>query len=147
MARRAGLVCALLAVTWGIVLLVGAFTVPVYRGATVSVPCPGCAPIVEDRARTLVAVNGPSVALPVGVPLFAALAVSALLTIRAATGSGIASLAAWLLVVVLGVFTLAAMFSIGLYVLPSVLLLAGAAALVPSAPRTPTAPAAGAARG
>ncbi|MCC6237518.1 MAG: hypothetical protein IT299_08075 [Dehalococcoidia bacterium] len=135
MRERLWLVCVAAAVAWGVLLLVAAVVVPVYRGTSISVPCPGCPAVEASETRTLVEVNGPRVLVPVAAPLLAALTVGTLLLIRGATGSSIASLAAWLLVVLLGVFALLAMSSIGTYVLPSVLLLAVAALLAPRAPR------------
>lgn len=135
MRERLWLVCVAAAVGWGVVLLAGAWLAPVYRGVSVSVACPGCPPVQTTEMRTLVEVNGPAVLVPVAVPLLAALTVGTLLLLRGATGSSRASLAAWLLIVVLGVFTFLAMFSIGTYVLPSVALLAFAALLAPRGPR------------
>lgn len=127
--------CVVAATAWGVVLLVGAWVAPVYRGVSASVPCPGCPLVRTTEMRTLVEVNGPQVLIPVAVPLLAALTVGTLLMLRGATGSSVASLGAWLLIVVLGVFALISMFSIGTYVLPSVLLLSLAALTAPGSPR------------
>lgn len=135
MRGRVWLVCVAVAVAWGVVLLVGAFVVPVYRGTSTSVPCPGCPPVETTESRTLVEVNGLGVLVPVAAPLFAALTVGTLLLLRGATGSTMASLGAWLAILVLGVFAAIAMFSIGRYVVPSVLLLVLAALFAPRAPR------------
>lgn len=133
MRTRLWLVCVVAAVAWGVVLLAAAFVAPVYRGTSMTVPCAGCPAVETQETRTLVEVNGPRVLLPVAVPLLGALTVGTLLLIRGATGSAAASFAAWLVVVVLGVFVLLAMFSVGTYMLPSVALLVVAALFAPRA--------------
>jgi hypothetical protein len=130
MRNRLALGLSIAAALWGVVLLVGAFTFPAYRGISVTVPCPGCPPIERPtETRTLVAMNGPGVLVPVGAPLATAVAAIVLLRSRRVAGSCRAYAAAWVLIVLLWLFTLAAMFSIGVFVLPASVLLTAAAAL------------------
>ncbi len=50
--NKSALTCSILAVAWGMVLVVGALTFPVYQGRTITVACPGCPLIVEvDASR------------------------------------------------------------------------------------------------
>jgi hypothetical protein len=113
----------MLAALWSASLIVAAFFAPAYRGVTTSVPCAGCQPVIEQESRTLVEMNGLGVLIPVALPLATSGAVAAFLA--RARGSGRSALfAAWAAVGLLGLFALLALFSIGMFVVPTVLLLA-----------------------
>ena len=125
------------AVAWGVVLLVGAATLPAYSGTSVSVACPGCPEVRSERTtQTLLQVNGPGVLLPVGFPLV----VSALVTITLWRGRP-SKAAAWVLIGLLWPFTLAAIFSIGTFLAPATLLLTLAAVLSRTRPTPSASPA------
>ena len=80
MRNKSALTCSILAVAWGMVLVVGALTFPVYQGRTITVACPGCPLIVEvDASRTLVEVSGGGVLVAVSLPLVLAAASTLLL--------------------------------------------------------------------
>jgi hypothetical protein len=125
MQRRVALGLSMAAVVWGVALVVGTATFPAYSGTSVSVACPGCPQVRSELpAQTLIEVNGPSVLIPVGLPLVVAALVALVLW------SGRPSMvAAWVLITLLWLFTLLAMFSIGTFIVPSALLLTLAAAL------------------
>jgi hypothetical protein len=115
-------------------LVVAAFTVPSYSGESCQVT-PGAAPTCNSSlSQTLFAVNGWWVVeLLIGVTLLAALALWALHLRCSKRGTG-ASTAATCCIVALAAFSVVTGFSIGLFVLPVVILLAASAALTPPAP-------------
>ena len=123
MRRKIALSLAVAAVLWGLVLLGGALTLPVYGGTTTTVACPGCPAVSESSTRTLVEVNGAGVLVVVALPLVVSLVVAVALWRRASRAG------AWVLVVLLWLFTLLALASIGMFVAPAALLLTTALAL------------------
>ena len=82
----------------------------------------------------MVAVNGLGVLGPVGIPLLISAVVWFALHRKCSRGGPIAGYVAWTLVAVLALGCLVAAASIGLLIVPVVLLLGRAAALTPSAP-------------
>ena len=82
----------------------------------------------------MVAVNGLGVLVPVGIPLLISAFVWFALHRKCSRGGPIAEYLAWTLVTVLALGCLVAAASIGLLVVPVVLLLGRAAAITPSAP-------------
>jgi hypothetical protein len=100
---------------WAALLLVGALTVPLYSDGT-----------------TLVEANGTGVLYAVAVPAGLALVAYAGLHLKCARGSAAGAGLATAAIVLLGIFTLLAMASIGLFVLPATLLLLVAARLTPA---------------
>ncbi len=123
MRRKVVLGLSLAAIAWSVALLVGAATLPFYSGTRVSVDCPGCPEVVSElETRTLLEVNGPGVLLVVGVPLGVSLLVAVTLW------SGRPSVPAWVLIALLWLFSLVAVLSIGMFVMPAALLLTLAAA-------------------
>jgi len=111
------------AVLWGLVLIAGALTLPVYTGTTASVACAGCEVVFETSTRTLVEVNGAGVLVVVALPLVIALLITFALWRRASR------VGAWVLVALLWLFTLLAIASIGVFVAPAALLLTVAVAI------------------
>lgn len=108
---RIALVAAL---AWCLVLLVGGFTFPVYgtSSSSASIDASGSATSTEvTSTATLVQVNGVTAAVVLGIPLVATLLVWALLHWRSRA-------AAWVVTAVLGVLTILALMSVGLFVLP-----------------------------
>src|SRR5215211_1474951 len=123
MRRKLALGLAAAAVLWGLALLVGALTLPVYSGMSTSVACPGCPAVSERSTSTLVEVNGAGVLLVVALPLVISLLVGAALWRRASLAG------AWVLVGLTWLFTFLTMVSIGMFVAPAALLLTIATAL------------------
>jgi hypothetical protein len=127
------------AVAWALALVVAAFTVPAYSGeGCEAVPgaVPTCGPL---PSQTLFAVNGWWVVeLLLAVALVAAIALWAL-HMRCSRRSTGATTAATCCIVGLAAFSIVTGFSIGLFVLPVVLLLTASAWLTPpsEAPRDP----------
>jgi hypothetical protein len=113
-------------VLWGLALVAGAFVVPVYSGETAS-----SSGVIAHSSATLVAVNGLWIAGLVAVP--AVLAVCAWLGLQRACahGSRAGRVLAWACVALLAVFAVLGAASIGMFVLPAVLLLAAGARLTP----------------
>jgi hypothetical protein len=130
MRGTAALALSLAAVLWGAVLLGGAVTFPLYSGGSTTAQCADCVPSVQtESTATLVEVNGRGVLIVVGIPLAFALVTTGLLWRRLIGGSRVAYLSAWVLIGLLAIFTFLAMFSIASFIVPSVLLLVGAALL------------------
>jgi multisubunit Na+/H+ antiporter MnhG subunit len=124
------------AVAWATALVVVAFTVPSYSGESCQVT-PGGAPTCSSASQTLFAVNGWWVVeLLVGVTLVAAIALWAL-HMRCSRPSTGATTAATCCIVGLFAFSVVSGFSIGLFVLPVVLLLTASARLTPAAAARP----------
>lgn len=112
---------------WGLALVAAAFLAPVYSGQTSS-----STGDVAKTSSTLVGQNGLWVIVPAAVPAALALLVWFGLQRKCSRGSRLGTYLAWGAVVVLAVFAVVAAASIGLFVLPAVLLLAAAAAMTPT---------------
>lgn len=107
---RTASLAMLLATSYGAALIVGGFVAPLYE--TTSVSPSG---VVKDGTDTLVGVNGLGVVIVLGVPLVMTLAVGWALWHGSRRG---AISVAWALTGLLGVLNVAAMLSIGVFVLP-----------------------------
>lgn len=107
--------------------MAAAFLVPAYSGQTSS-----STGDVAKTSSTLVGQNGLWVIAPVAVPVVLALLVWFGLHRKCSRGSRLGAYLAWGSVGVLAVFGVVAAASIGLFVLPAVVLLAAAAALTPA---------------
>jgi hypothetical protein len=118
-----------LAFGWGLALTAAAFVLPVYSSSASSAPSGGS---VASASSTLVQVNGLGVLAPVGLPALIAAVIWFALHRKCSRGSRVAGHAAWALIWLLVAFCLAAFASIGMFVVPTAALLAGAAALTPS---------------
>jgi hypothetical protein len=118
----------LLAFGWGIALLAAAFALPVYSSSVSSAP----SGVSVASPATLVQVNGLGVLAPVGLPALIAAVIWFALHRKCSRGSRAGNYAAWALVWLLVAFCLVAIASIGAFVVPAAVLLAGAAALTPS---------------
>ena len=103
-------VALLLAAVWGLGLIVAGFVVPMYRTTSESTTGE-----VTYGSDTLVGVNGPGVVVVLAVPFVLTVLVGCALLLRAHRG---ALLAAWTLTVMLAMFTLLTMMSIGFFVVP-----------------------------
>jgi hypothetical protein len=123
---------------WGVALVVGAFTVPVYEGTMSS------ATEVDGHTRvstahttaTLVDENGLRVVVLIAIPALIAAVVWWALRRKCAGLSTRAGRAAWTLTGLLLAFSVLTGFTIGAAILPAALALVGACALTPSAPRS-----------
>jgi hypothetical protein len=118
---------ALSALCWSAFLVSSAFWAPLYEGQTAT-----SGGMVTRTSVTLVGVNGPRAALLLGVPLLLTLAAAIALHFRCASGSRTGTGAARLAICLLVVLTLLGAASIGMYVVPGVLLLVAAARLTPA---------------
>lgn len=112
---------------WSAMLVGGAFLVPMYGSSSTSSTGPQ-----SSGSLTLVAVNGLRVLIPVGVPLVVATLVWVALHRRCSRGGRVGGYVAWTCIAVLGAFCVVALFSIGILVVPVVVLLACAASRTPS---------------
>lgn len=118
-----------LAFGWGIALLAAAFALPVYSSSVSSAPSGVSVP---SASSTLVQANGLGVLVPVGLPALIAAVIWFALHRKCSRGSRAGGYAAWALIWLLVAFCLVAVASIGMFVFPAAVLLAGAAALTPS---------------
>jgi hypothetical protein len=132
-----------LAALWSIGLLVAAVVAPAYQSSSsssVSVSAGSSSDTVDDgqvhttSTSTLVEVNGTGVLVVVGVPLLAVGAVTASLWRRRASGKRGVGPFAWTVVALVSLFTLVAMLSIGIFVVPVTGLLILACVFVLGAP-------------
>ena len=110
------------AFAWGVALIVAAFVAPAY---SVDVGPGG-----QQTTTTLVDENGLAVLVVVAVPAVIAAIVWAVLHRHRTTGRSAG--AAWVLVALLGAFSVLSLASIGVFILPVVVMLALAAKLTPS---------------
>jgi cytochrome bd-type quinol oxidase subunit 2 len=128
------------AAVWCALLFVGAVTLPAYTGATTRFDSQG-REVETSTTATLFEINGPWVLVLLTVPVVAVALIALLLHLR--PRHRVAGVAAWVVVGALGLFTLAAMLTIGSFIAPVTLALAIATALTPPQPSAmPTAPAA-----
>jgi uncharacterized membrane protein len=112
---------------WSSSLVVAAVTVPFYSGPTETGSTTVGGPTVTtfgSSTATFVAVNGARVLLPLSLPLVAVIVVAMLLLRRRARGAGGPGPWATGTVVLLGGLAFLAMWTIGPFVLPVVILLA-----------------------
>lgn len=114
---------------WSAALVAAAFVLPVYGASETS-----SAGTHSSASLTLVAVNGPGVLIPAGIPLLISATVWVVLHHECSHGGSIARYVAWALVMMLALGCLIGLASIGLFVVPVALLLARAAALTPPGP-------------
>jgi hypothetical protein len=114
------------ALVWSALLVVGALVLPAYGTSSQSATtdtgtgAASTAPVTTGT-ETLVGVNGPGVLVVVGIPLIVTMLVAAALAFRRRR-------LGWVLTSVLGFFTLLAMMSIGIFILPTTLALVVACA-------------------
>jgi hypothetical protein len=114
------------AVVWSALLVVGALVLPAYGTSSQSATldtgtgAASTAPVTTGT-ETLVGVNGEGVLVVVGIPLVVTLLVGAALAFRRRR-------IGWVLTSVLGLFTLLAMLSIGIFIVPTTLALVVACA-------------------
>ena len=118
---------ALSALCWSALVVGSAFWAQAYDGETTT-----SGGTVMRTSATLVGVNSPRAALLLGVPLALALAAAVALHFRCARGSRAGTAVAWLAICLLVALTLLGAASIGIYVVPTVLLLVAAARLTPA---------------
>ena len=112
------------AVAWGLVLVAAGFFVPVYGGSLIS-----STGVVKSTTSTLVEVNGVWVVAPLVVPVVLASLGWFGLHRKCSRGARAGAYLAWGCVTALGTFSVVAAASIGLFIVPAVLLLAAAAKL------------------
>ena len=120
----ASTVALVLAAVYSAGLVAAGFVVPFYSGVSVS-----SAGYVVTGSATLVDENGLGVIVVLALPLLVTLLVAVALSMRARPAAALA----WTLVALLAIFTLLAMMSIGLFILPVTIALVVACA---TAPRT-----------
>lgn len=99
--RRGELIALVVAIGWAAALAVAAFIAPLYEGG-----------------GTLVEVNGPSVAITAAVPLILSVATAVALGLRGRMAR--AGILAWTLTILCALFSLVALLSIGIFILPVV---------------------------
>ncbi|RMB58782.1 hypothetical protein [Tessaracoccus antarcticus] len=134
--RRGERIALAIALIWAGVLLVGAFTVPVYGGEGAD-----STGAVTQRALTLVGVNGASGVVVAAVPFLLALGTAFALWLRGSSPG--AGPVAWTLTILSAVFSMVSILSIGLFAIPVVACLLAACTVhgrTPSAPVTMTPP-------
>lgn len=112
---------------WSAALVGAAFLLPMYGSSSTS-----SSGAQSSGSSTLVAVNGLGVLIPVGVPLIIAALVWVALHHKCSRGGRVGSYVAWACIAVLFAFCVVALFSIGILVVPVVVLLACAASRTPS---------------
>ena len=131
---RVPLATLLLATVYGVALIVAGFVAPAYQSDGLS-----SSGEVTHSADTLVGVNGRGVVFVLAVPLVATLLVGCALWLHSRRG---ALLIAWTVTGLLAAFTLLALLSIGLFVLPvTAALIVACAASRPRRPPLPRLPA------
>jgi hypothetical protein len=123
---RAALALALAACFWSALLVAAAFLLPVYSGQLAGPRG------VATESATLVAVNGPGVAAVMAIPLLLSLLVFAGLHQKCSRGGTAGTGLAWTGIALLAALAVIGMMSIGVAVLPAVVLLIVAARLTPS---------------
>jgi hypothetical protein len=140
------IVALVLAALWSVALLAAALVVPEYQSSSSSSSTSAVSasrspsttidqePIVTSSSATLVEVNGIDVLGVVGIPLLAVIAVAAALWRRRVRGRRGVGPFAWTVVVLLSLFTLVAMLSIGIFIVPVTGLVILACAFVLGAP-------------
>jgi hypothetical protein len=114
------------ALVWSALLVVGALVLPSYGTSSQSASMDTTTGVtttepVTTGTATLVGVNGPGVLIVVGIPLVVTLLVGTALAFRRRR-------IGWVLTSILGFFTLLAMLSIGIFILPTTLALVVACA-------------------
>lgn len=124
--RRLAVRVTVAAFVWSLGLLVAAVLVPVYSQTEASQSGPTL------TTATLVEVNGPRVLIPVALPVVLCAVAAIALRRKCMRGGRRSSAIAWGATGLLAAFALLAILSIGVFVVPVVLLLAWAAALTPS---------------
>lgn len=112
---------------WGLALVAAALLLPAYQGSTAS-----STGVTSQTSATLVAVNGPRVLVIVALPAVLALIAWWGLHRRCARGDRSGAVMAWAAIAVLAFLSLLAAASIGLFLLPTAVLLIAAARLTPT---------------
>jgi len=123
---RTSAIALTFALVWSTLLLGAALVLPAYSTSSQSASLDTTTgstttSTVTNGSATLVGVNGPGVLIVVGIPLVVTLLVGAALAARRRR-------IGWVLTSVLGFFTLLAMLSIGIFILPTSLALVVACA-------------------
>jgi hypothetical protein len=118
---------------WGLALIAASFVVPVYSGFSESAGSTGQITRSYSSA-TLVHEDGLRVLIPLAIPAVLAALVWFALHRRCSRGSRLGGPIAWSVVTLLGLFSLATALTVGMFVLPIVVLLGIAAALTPLPP-------------
>jgi hypothetical protein len=123
------------ALVWSAGLLIAAVVLPVYGDRTTT-----SSQGITLTSATLVQVNGARALIIVAIPLVASLGAALALYRRWVTGAAWSGPVAWTMIAVLAAEALLGILSIGVFVLPVVILLAVAARLVvePERIRPPT---------
>lgn len=118
-------VALVLALVWSVLLVLAAFTLPLYGYSSSSATVDGSGGTEEiTGTATLVQVNGWTAVLVLAIPLAVTLLVGLLLGVG---GRGQRAVA-WALTALLGVFTVLALLSVGLFMVPVVVALVVACA-------------------
>jgi hypothetical protein len=107
-------ILTLLAFVWSAGLFIAALTVPEYGSAT----------LVDE--------NGSGVLVVMAVPAVISLAVWLALWLKCTRGGTVSGIVAWTCVSLLAMFCVVGLASIGMFVIPVALLLAGAVSVTPS---------------
>lgn len=115
------------ALIWSVGLVLAALLVPVYNGQTVS-----SSQGLTLSTATLIQVNGARALIPVLLPTVVSVVVAVAIRQRHRHGQHRSAILAWLLIGLLTVTTVLAIFSIGAFMLPVVVLLAASMRLGPT---------------
>jgi len=124
------------AFAWAVALLVAALVVPVYTDESSTSTLSAAGKVTSSTIKThvtLVGENGQGALIALAVPAILSALVGLALH-RKRTRGGVNGQIAWALVAALAVFAVLGMFTIGLFVLPVVGMLACATAITPAAP-------------
>lgn len=118
------------AAIWCIGLIVAAATLPAYSSTTTTAGGPpGSSDVSTTSTETLVEVNGVGVLVVVGLPLVAVGAVGTMLALRRRRRQSGAGPVAWTAVGLLAVLAILGIMSVGVFIMPAVVLLAIACAV------------------
>lgn len=122
---RTARIALVLALVWSALLVLAAFTLPLYGISSESATVDGSGDVDEvSGTATLVQVNGWTAVLVLVIPL----AVTVLVALLLGVGGRGPRAGAWGLTALLGVFTVLALLSVGLFMIPVVVALVVACA-------------------
>jgi len=125
---RRSAISLLVAAIWCIGLIVAAATLPAYSSTTTTAGGAGSSEVSTTSTETLLEVNGVGVLVVVGLPLVAVGAVATMLALRRRRRRSGAGPVAWTAVGLLAALAILGIMSIGVFIMPAVVLLAIACA-------------------
>lgn len=132
---RRSAISLLVAAIWCIGLIVAAATLPAYSSTTTTAGGAGSSEVSTTSTETLLEVNGVGVLVVVGLPLVAVGAVATMLALRRRRRRSGAGPVAWTAVGLLAALAILGIMSIGVFIMPAVVLLAIACAAATTSSR------------